>query len=333
MICHIGSPIQNAKKAMMDKRRVMHPGIKLRHVQAFLDIAAEGGITAVARVQGITQPALSRTLAELEELLGQPLFLRQGRRLVLTPQGRVFRRHAALAIDALEAGASALRPDIGGVLRIGVLPTAAARICPGIVLRFRELRPEIALAVETGPHHYLIRLLREGAIDLMIGRLPDARELPGLSFEHLYEEDIILTARGDHPMKDRPAAEALARCPLILPPATALIRRPVEDYLATQGMAGVLPMVETVSLALGRGICLGSDALWFISQGVVIEELSSGVLVRLGLEARFLSGAVGLTRRQSAVAPGLNTLEDVAREVVAASFPQISLRHEAIVQD
>ncbi|MEF9606063.1 LysR family transcriptional regulator, partial [Paracoccus sp. PXZ] len=89
---------------------VMHPAIKLRHIRAFLDIAAEGGLSAVARRQGITQPALSRTLAELETLLGQALFLRQGRRLVLTEQGALFRHHAAQALQALEAGAAALRP-------------------------------------------------------------------------------------------------------------------------------------------------------------------------------------------------------------------------------
>lgn len=302
----------------MDKRSVMHPGVKLRHIRAFLDIAAEGGLSVVARAQGITQPALSRTLAELEDLLAQPLFLRQGRRLVLTESGRIFRRHAAQALEALEAGAAALRPGSGGSLRVGVLPTAATRVFPAVVLRFRALRPEILLKVETGPHHHLIRLLREGRIDLMIGRLPDVSEMPGLSFEHLYEEDVVLVGRTGHPLAGRPPAEALASVPLILPPATALIRRPVDDYLASLGLFGIVPAVETVSLAVGRGICLASDALWFISRGVIVEELERGLMHEIKLGARFLSGAVGITRRQSAAAPGLATLEEVTREIGAA---------------
>ncbi|WP_151719519.1 LysR substrate-binding domain-containing protein [Gemmobacter serpentinus] len=306
---------------MMDKRSVMHPGVKLRHIRAFLDIAAEGGLSIVARAQGITQPALSRTLAELEDLLGQPLFLRQGRRLVLTEGGRIFRRHAALAVESLEAGAAALRPGSGGSLQVGVLPTAATRVFPAVVLRFRELRPEILLSVETGPHHHLIRQLREGGIDLMIGRLPDVSEMPGLSFEHLYEEDVVLVGRAGHPLGARPVAEALANVPLILPPRTALIRRPVDDYLASLGLIGVVPAVETVSLAVGRGICLASDALWFISRGVIAEELEHGLMQELPVGARFLSGAVGITRRQSASAPGLATLEEVAREIAAQMPP------------
>lgn len=298
----------------------MHPGVKLRHVRAFLDIASEGGLSAVARSRGITQPALSRTLSELEELLGQPLFLRQGRRLVLNEGGKIFRRHAALAVEALEAGAAALRPGTGGSLQVGVLPTAATRVVPQVVLRFRELRPEIRLKVETGPHHHLIRLLRDGGIDLMIGRLPDVTEMSGLSFEHLYEEDVLLVGRAGHPMLGAPVQEALAQLPLILPATNALIRRPVDDYLASLDLVGIAPAVETVSLAVGRGICLASDALWFISRGVVAEELDRGLLVEFAVRARFLSGAVGITRRQSASAPGIATFEEVAREV-AASLP------------
>jgi LysR family transcriptional regulator, pca operon transcriptional activator len=293
----------------------MHPSLKLRHIRAFLDIAADGTLSAVARAQGITQPALSRTLAELEDLLDQPLFLRQGRRLILTESGTLFRRHALAALQSLEAGVAAIRPDQGGAIRVGVLPTVATRFFPQVVLRFRAVRPDVMLSIETGPHHYLIRLLREGAIDLMIGRLPAATEMSGLSFEHLYEEDVVLVARADHPMAHLPLTDALASVPLILPPATALIRPAVDAYLASLGLNGVKPAVETVSLALGRGICLQSDAMWFISRGVVIEDLASGVMAERATGARFLSGAVGITRRQGDPPSGLSVMAGIAHAV------------------
>lgn len=307
--------MDNAKLAAMDKHRVIHPGIKLRHVRAFLDIAAEGTLSSVARAQGITQPALSRTLAELEALLGQQLFLRQGRRMHLTEGGALFRRHATTALQALEAGWAALQPGERGTIRVGVLPTVATRFFPQVVLRYRALRPEVMLAVETGPHQYLMRLLREGAIELMIGRLPHAAEMPGLGFDHLYEEDVILVARAGHPLSGQPPTEVLTQSMLILPPGSALIRPAVDAYLATLGLAGIRAAVETVSLALGRGICLTSDAVWFISRGVVIDELQGGSLIELPLSVRFLSGAVGMTRRQGNPVPGLAALEEVVREL------------------
>ncbi len=293
----------------------MHPGVKLRHIRAFLEIAAEGGLSSVARAQGITQPALSRTLAELETLLGQAMFLRQGRRMVLTEAGTLFRRHAMAAMQALEAAARAVKPGGSGVLRIGVLPSVATRFLPQVMLRFRELHPAILLAAETGPHFHLMRLLRDGAVDMVVGRLPGSSEMAGLRFDHLYEDGVILVARADHPLRDRPAPEALAASPLVLPPATALIRPAVTDYLSAHGLSGLRPAFETVSLALGRGLCLGSDAMWFISHGVVIHELERGELVELPTGARFLSGAIGMTRRQAISVSGLSEFEEIAREL------------------
>jgi LysR family pca operon transcriptional activator len=296
----------------------MHPGIKLRHIRAFLEIAAEGSLSAVARAQGVTQPALSRTVAELEGLLGQPLFLRQGRRLVLTEAGRLFRRHAAAGLQALDAGVQAVRPGAAaGMLGVGVLPTVATRLFPRVALRFAALQTGVTLSIETGPNVYLLRRLRERSIDLMVGRLPGAGELADLTFEHLYEEEVVLTARAGHPLASEPAPEILRRVPLILPPEGAIIRRAVEDYLAAIGLFGVQPAFETVSLAVGRGLVVGSDAVWFISRGVIEEELASGALILVETQARFLSGSVGMTTRQGtpAARPGLDLLMHLTREI------------------
>lgn len=295
---------------------IMNPAIKLRHIRAFLDIAALGSLTVAARAQGITQPALSRCLAELETLLGQPLFLRQGRRLVLTEGGTLFRRHASLAMQSLDTAASVLRQDgPNAVLTIGVLPTAATRLLPQVALRFRMVAPEVTLSVVTGPHAYLMGLLRHGEVEVMVGRMPAAAEIAGLNFEHLYEESVVLAARAGHPMAKAKTPEALRQSPLILPPKGAIIRRVVEDYLAAQGLAGLRPAFETVALSVGRGIVLGSDALWFISRGVIADELDRGEMIALPAEARFLSGAVGVTRRQAAAPQqGADLLMQLLRE-------------------
>ena len=82
----------------------MHPGVKLRHIRAFLDIAAEGGLSAVARAQGITQPALSRTIARLEAALGGALFERDPSGSRLTALGE----HVASRGEAILAAAASL---------------------------------------------------------------------------------------------------------------------------------------------------------------------------------------------------------------------------------
>lgn len=299
---------------------IMHPAIKLRHIRAFLDIAAEGTLSAVAQRHGISQPALSRTLAELEDLLAVPLFRRERRRLVLTAQGAVFRRHASVGLQAFETAAAALRPgSAGGSIRVGILPTAATRLFPRVALRFRDTAPDTLLKIETGPHSYLLGLLRAGEIDLMIGRMPVAADMAGLSFEHLYEEPVVLVARAGHPLADQPVRTLLRAAPVILPPEGALIRRAVDEYLASLDLSALRPAYETVALAVGRGILSGSDAVWFISRGVVADELDRGDLVDVPTGVRFLSGAVGITRRHSGTGgAGLDLLVRLCREAGTA---------------
>lgn len=295
---------------------IMHAGIKLRHIRTFLDIASEGNLSAVARRQGISQPALSRTLAELEDLLTVSLFRREKRRLVLTPEGAMFRHHASIGLQSLESGIAALHPSaFGGSVRVGILPTAASHLFPRVAVRFRDLRPETTIKIETGPHGFLLSLLRDGRIDLMIGRMPDPAEMAGLSFAHLYEEDVILVARAGHPLASRPAADLLAEVPVILPTEDAVIRKPVNSFLEVLGLAHLRPAVETVALAVGRGMLAASDSVWFISRGVVADELRRGEMIEIPTGVRFLSGAVGITQRQAApVNAGVALLQRLCSE-------------------
>jgi LysR family pca operon transcriptional activator len=111
------------------------------------------------------------------------------------------------------------------------------------------------------------------------------------------------------------AAQLLQQVPVVMPPGTAIIRRAVDEYLMTLNLAGLLPAFETVALPVGRGLLLGSEAVWFISRGVVADELDRGEFREIPTGVRFLSGAVGLTRRQAGPAvPGLELLARLTRE-------------------
>jgi len=299
----------------------MHPAIKLRHLRLFLSIADHGSLTAAARALGLTQPAVSKSLAELETLLGAALIMRQGRRIALTPAGEIFRRHTREGVAALSAAALAVRPEaVVGRLAVGLLPTVSTRFFPLVAARFLASPPTPTLSIETGAHPVLLAKLRAREIDLMIGRMPQPAEMPGLTFEFLYEEPVIAVLRADHPGRALPVAEALRRYPVMLPTRESIIRTTVDAYLAALNLAGLQPAVETATLALGRGLVLASDAIWFISQGVVADELDLGLMATLPLGATYLSGAVGMTVAQgTALPPDLLRLMDLARQAAQRS--------------
>ena len=141
-----------------------------------------------------------------------------------------------------------------------------------------------ASRVSTGPNRLLLSQLREGALELVVGRLSAPEEMTGLVFEQLYVERVAAVVRPGHPLIAAPAP-GFAGFPLILPPPGAVIRPTVEQYFLSLGRELPPALVETVELAVGRGLVQMSDAVWFISRGVVAEELALGTLVALELAA------------------------------------------------
>lgn len=279
-----------------------------RHIRCFLEIARLSSVSAAAEALAVSQPAVSKTLRELEMRLGVPLFDRAGRRLRLTEAGRLFQKHAGSSLIELERGVRALsEPDRHRRrLAVGVLPTVATRMMPRAALAFAMAMPGATLRVSTGPNWLLLSQLREASLDLVVGRLASPTEMTGLIFEQLYTEPVVAVVRPGHPLVETPA-RGFSAFPLVLPPAGAVIRPVVEQFFLSLGQEMPSALVETVSLALGRGLVQMSDAVWFISRGVVIDELDRGSLIAIDLGMTVVAGPVGLTRR-SGPEPGAEQL-------------------------
>jgi LysR family pca operon transcriptional activator len=289
-------------------------------------VARLASVGQAAEVLAISQPAVSKTLRELEARLGVALFERVGRKLRLTEAGLLFQKHAGLSLSELERGVRAVRAPERHRRRlvVGVLPTVATRIMPRAVLAFAEAVPGGSLRVTTGPNWVLLSQLRDGSLELVVGRLAAPEEMKGLVFEQLLVEPVVAVVRPGHPLVAA-SGPAVTDFPLVLPPPDAVIRPAVEQYFLSVGQEMPQALVETVSLAVGRGLVQISDAVWFISRGVVGEELRLGTLAELDLPGLpQVAGPVGLTRRAGAepapeVAALMAALRDAATEEAGAA--------------
>lgn len=278
----------------------MHPHLRLRHLRLFLETARLESLSAAATVLNVSQPAASRTIKELEQIVGVALFDRSGRKLMLNPAGRHFQQHAAAAFRELERAAERARgaPERAVRLNVGLLPTVATDLFPRAALRLRAERPGCLLRVSTGPNWLLLSQLREGALDLVVGRMPAPDRMTGLSFRQLYAEAVVLVVRPGHPLCAAPdLAAAISAFPLILPPGDAVIAPAVRAWLLSIGIANPQPAFESVSLAFGRKVVQRSDMVWFISEGVVADEVAAGTLVALTPRDGLLAGPVGICQR------------------------------------
>ena len=281
----------------------LRASLSLRHIRNFLEVARTQSVSRAAERLNITQPAVSRSLRELEDLLGAALFDRVGRGLVLNEAGRVFQGHATAAMTELMRGAERLSQDadLSARLAIGVLPTAASDLLPRAALTFRQEMPKVSLHIQTGPNGHLFSQLREGNLDLVVGRMPEKEVAAGLTFHQLYIEDVVLVCRPGHPILAGEAPERqIANYTLILPPDGAVIAPTVTRYLSSIGLDEIRAAFETVALPVGRKIVMRSDALWFISRGVVADEVAAGWLQQVPLASPLLSGPVGISTARSA---------------------------------
>ena len=278
--------------------------IKLRHLSCFIEVARLRSMGNAAEALHVSQPAVSKTIQELELLLGGSLFDRSKRKLLLTPLGEMFHRYAATSLAALRQGIDVARGGHeAGVLRIGALPTVSARILPGAVEAFTAGGAGARTRIITGPNDYLLTLLRTGDVDLVIGRMAEPDAMAGLSFEHLYSEQVLLVVRPGHPLLSEGAFSLtmIERYQILMPTPDSVIRRPVDRLLLAHGITELRDEVETVSNAFGRTYIRQTNAVWIISEGVVANDLAEGQLARLPVDTSETKGPVGFTTRTQTI--------------------------------
>ena len=283
--------------------------IRLRHLQCFLAVAQFGNLRRAAQALAITQPAVTKTLNELEALLAAPLFVRGRHGAALTAAGEAFMRHANDSVNALgQAVDSVLREPDAAPLRIGVLPTVAPSFLPGVLQAFALRSPRLTVRVSTGSNAQLVEQLRGRELDAVIGRLSDPELMAGLSFEPLYAEPLVIVLRPGHALaanrraaKAAPALAAIGTFPLVLPLAGTLIRQVADGFLGRPGVSAQAGLVETLDTALARALVLQGDYLWFTPLGAVLPDLQAGALARLAVDLT-PEEAVGLILRTETIA-------------------------------
>ncbi|MBB3933038.1 LysR family pca operon transcriptional activator [Kaistia hirudinis] len=274
--------------------------IKLRHLTCFLEVARLKSVSGAASMLGLSQPAASKTIQELEAILGVELFDRSRRNLVPTSFGEVFLRYAGASITALKQGMQSVTQVEGGVsFTVGALPTVSARILPAAVTHFSAQRYGMKPRIITGPNGYIISQLRLGEVDLVIGRMAEPDVMKGFSFEHLYSERIALVVRPGHPLLQPSVFDigAIGGYQVLMPPPGSIIRPTVDRFLVANAIGPLADEIETVSDSFARSYTRSSDAVWIISEGVVVDDIDHGLLMRLPADMSDTLGPVGLTTR------------------------------------
>ncbi len=302
----------------------MEPRISFRHVSCFLAIARERNLGRAAERLNLSQPAVSKTLTELESLANARLVERGRHGARLTPAGEHFLRHAVGVAQAMEQAAAALQGHTAPparILTLGALPTVASGLLPDALVRLRALHPQTGVRLHTATNQPLLSALKAGQLDCVIGRMAEPAMMQGLSFELLYAEPLVMAVRPQHPLlRDRTASpQAVLEYPLVVAPAGTVPRLHTDTYFDAHALHVPANCTETLSVSVARLLVRRSDAVWITPAFAARDDLTRGELAGLPLTLANAEEPVGLLRRSaSEPSEAVEALAEILRELTRA---------------
>lgn len=291
-----------------------------RRVRAFVALTEQHHMPSVAESIGVTQPAVSMAVRQLEDSVGTPLFERTARGMIPTEAGTAlaFRLKRSMAeIRHASADIAALQGITRGVVNVGALPLGRTRLLPESIAALVGRHPTLRVATIEGSFETLAAALRAGDLDFILGALRPADYAVDLRGEPLAEDELALVARRDHPWSKRAqlANADLAAASFVLPRANTPNRRLFERALERRGLPAPTVLVETSDLAVLRGVLVNSDLVAAVSPRQLSYEFAGDLLRVLPFPLPDTRRMIGITcRSDSLVWPGARLLMEEIRQ-------------------
>jgi DNA-binding transcriptional LysR family regulator len=234
--------------------------LNLDQLQTLADVIELGSFSAAAERSGISQPAVSLQIRQLEQRLGVRLIERVGRHAQPTPAGSDLLTHFRRIKEEVSSALEAIAPHRNGTLgrvRIGTGATACIYLLPPVLRRLRERLPRLEITVRTGNAPDILKLLDVNALDLALVTLP----APGRSFQvtKVYDDELVAVFPANERTASDPITPALlAEQPLLLYEGGGNTRGVIDKWFSRAGFAPKpvmeLGSVEAIKQMVGAGL-------------------------------------------------------------------------------
>lgn len=250
---------------------------KLRphHLRLIVKIADSAKLLFAAEAMGMSQPAASRTLADIEAEIGFPLFVRSPKGMYPTPVGETFLRHARAVLtglDTMEFEVEGLMSGTQGEVRVGAVTGPAIRCLVPSILEIKQVTPLVETTVEVATSADLIRNLERGRFDFVIARLPATYDSRAFDILPARPEFVSLLVRSAHPLVGKPQVTLhdLAECDWAVQERGYPIRVALEEAFLAEGIRLPPNITNTSSLLVMLGLVEQSNTV-----ATVVEEVAT----------------------------------------------------------
>lgn len=302
--------------------------LKTRQLLLLVALDEEGNIHRAADALSMSQPAASKLLRELEEMLDAPLFERMPRGMRPTLYGEVMIRHARAVVGSLDQAREevlALKSGQLGRVAVGTITSPAVSLLPAAIAQVKQHHPGLSVSVEIDSSNVLLESLSQDKLDLVIGRLSVEHDKLHLRYEPLAEEQALAVARSGHPLL---TAQSLTLADVVdaswvVPPAQSVLRHRFELMFQRQSLAPPSNVVESAELLFVTSLLSQSAMLAVLAAEVAHYYAAHGLLSILPLDMPLRMDDFGIiTRTGQLLSPAstqvVRALKQVAGELYGA---------------
>ncbi len=297
--------LRRAARQGRPRRAGFHRMLTTVQLRALIAIARAGSFSHAARLLGVSQPAVQRAARDLEQLTGLVLFEPARRGISLTPAAEALALNARLAISEIRQGMFEVGAHLGRDstrIVIGTLPLSRSLLLPAAIDAFLgESGPRVQVQCVDGPYDRLLRELRHGEIDVILGALRDPPPTDDIEQEALFSDRLSVVASVHHPLAGRRGLSLRDTLdfPWIAPPRDTPSGSYLFEHLGIPDLPETPVRVVSSSLAMVRGLMMRGDYVTIMSRRQMAVEEKLGLLCALDIDLPDSARPIGLTTRRN----------------------------------
>jgi len=288
--------------------------MEMQQLRHFVAAVEHGNLGKAARALNITQPALSRSIKNLEGALGAALLERTPRGVAATLFGETLLSHARIILnEAARAGdeVKALKGLSQGQVAVGITENFAGYIAPQAIAALLAERPGVNISLSSGFYDALVARLRRGEIDFIFGLFPPVPDEPDLVFEEMMISHSRVFAHPDHPLakKSRVTLADLAEHSWLVVAHQPAVSRVFRGFFENNGLRSPRHVLRTDSVAFLKAALGETRLLTIMPEHLVREDVARGALARIANDDMIVTSRCGLiVRRRGARSPAAGAL-------------------------
>jgi LysR family transcriptional regulator of abg operon len=276
--------------------------MRLSQIRDFLAVVDAGSLRSAARQVGVSQPAITKSIRQLENELNVQLLQRNARGAAATRAGKAFLARARVIQGELRKAREdieLLRGGQRGAVAFGIAPAACMLIVADAMLQFRRLHPQAGVRIVEGVNSALLPQVRDETLDFSVGQAPAGKLDGALKFKPLFRPQLAIVARRGHPLRSARSIRDLAGASWLMfyPPGGIAS---LEKAFNSAGLPLPENIVRCESYAAALALLAKTDALALIIPQVITEFFAPRHLQPIAVEEALPAPLIGLYDRSDA---------------------------------